>query len=269
VVKFRTLLIAGITFALTLVVASPDPVLAGTDVCTAFEISSGTCAADVDASINNGGVELGASTSHPGSGAPAEPSEPHGTGGTGVGTAGPGYHAPEIDGVPVWDGYTVTNPVTLADLVNFTPVPGVDRMEPNGWVIVGLDTNFYAVVATQVQDGELLGQAASVRFTPVRYHWSYGDGSGATLRTKGSSWVGQGVHEFDKTPTSHVYAKQGAYDIDLIIDFGAEYRYAGGGWVPIAGTIPVPANRLHASAGDAKTVLVQRECTRNPSGVGC
>jgi hypothetical protein len=159
--------------------------------------------------------------------------------------------------------------VTLADLVNFKPSPGVDHMEPNGWMIVGLDTNFYAVVGSQVKAGLLLGQQASVRFTPVHYHWSYGDGHGANLASKGATWAAQGAHEFDRTPTSHVYASAGTYTIDLSIDFSAEYRYAGGDWVPIAGTINVPANRLTATAGAAKTVLVERDCTMPPSGPGC
>jgi hypothetical protein len=142
-------------------------------------------------------------------------------------------------------------------------------MEPNGWMIVGLDTNFYAVVGSQVKAGLLLGQQASVRFTPVRYHWTYGDGHGANLASKGATWAAQGAQEFDRTPTSHVYANAGTYNIDLSIDFSAEYRYAGGDWVPIAGTINVPANRLTATAGAAKTVLVERDCTMPPSGPGC
>ncbi|MHA6695758.1 PKD domain-containing protein [Homoserinimonas sp. A520] len=163
----------------------------------------------------------------------------------------------------------MTGPVTLSDLVNFRPAPGVDHMEPNGWMIVGLDTNFYARSAVQVQDGLLLGEPASVRFTPVRYHWTYGDGTRASRSMPGTTWRAQGVDEFDPTPTSHVYTSSGTYYIDLTIDFAAEYRWAGSDWTTIAGTIPVPANRLVATAGGAKTVLVEHECTLNPTGPGC
>jgi hypothetical protein len=142
-------------------------------------------------------------------------------------------------------------------------------MEPDGWMIVGLDTNFYARAGVQVQDGLLLGEPASVRFTPVRYHWTYGDGTAASRSTPGTTWLAQGVREFDPTPTSHVYRASGTYYIDLTIDFAAEYRWAGGAWTTIAGTIPVPANRLVATAGGAKTVLVEHECTLNPTGPGC
>ncbi|HAM26287.1 MAG TPA: hypothetical protein DCP11_06135 [Microbacteriaceae bacterium] len=163
----------------------------------------------------------------------------------------------------------MTAPVTLRDLVNFRPVSGVDHMEPNGWMVVGLDTNFYAVTSVQVQQGQLLAQEASVRFTAARYHWSYGDGSGRSTTTSGAPWAAQGAAEFDATATSHVYRAAGTYSIELTIDFTAEYRYAGGSWTPIAGSIPVQANRLIAAAGDAKTVLVGRDCSANPSGPGC
>jgi hypothetical protein len=168
-----------------------------------------------------------------------------------------------------WTEFTVTGPVLLSDLVNFRPTPGTSLMEPKGWTIVGAETNFYSQANAQVQDGELLGQPASVRFSPVRYRWSYGDGTEAVLGTGGGSWGSQGIHEFDKTNTSHRYRRVGTYTVEHSVEFAAEYRFAGGAWTPIAGTIPTRANDLVVSVGNARTVLVARECTRNPAGSGC
>ena len=108
-----------------------------------------------------------------------------------------------------------------------------------------------------------------MRFTPVTYHWTYGDGAGAHLATGGTTWVAQGISEFDPTPTSHVYREDGNYTIRLTIDVIAEYRFAGGPWIPIDGRIPLLANELHITAGGAKTVLVERDCVVDPSGPGC
>ena len=170
---------------------------------------------------------------------------------------------------PLRDGYSITEPITLADLVNFTPVAGINHMEPDGWMVVGLNTNFYATVESGVQTGLLLDLPASVRFTAEWYRWSYGDGGSTTRSTRGSSWEASGVGEFDRTTTSHVFRTAGTYFIDLAIDYRAEYQYAGGPWVSIAGTIPVAANRLVASAGAANTVLVGHDCAEHPSGPGC
>jgi hypothetical protein len=161
------------------------------------------------------------------------------------------------------------DPITLRDIASFRPTVGQDVMEPNGWMIVGLDTNFYSTAGVHVVNGTLLGQPASVRFTPVAWHWIYGDGSAATRSTHGGTWASQGITEFDPTPTSHIYREPGTYYIDLTIDFRAEYRFSGMPWTRIAGVLTLPANRLVATAGDAKTVLVEHECTQNPSGPGC
>jgi hypothetical protein len=108
-----------------------------------------------------------------------------------------------------------------------------------------------------------------VRFTPVAFHWSYGDGSSATRTTKGGTWKSLGIHEFDRTPTSHIYTRDGRYTIRLVIDFAPEYRFAGGPFIPIAGVLPVRANDLHIVADGAKTVLVERGCEVDASGPGC
>jgi hypothetical protein len=166
------------------------------------------------------------------------------------------------------DDYRVTV-VTLADIARFRPAPGVQRMEPDGWVVVGLPANIYSIVDTQIVAGELLGQSADVRFTPVAWQWNYGDGTAATLPTRGGTWAALGLREFDATPTSHIYQRAGSYTIRLSIVYRAEYRIAGGPFTPIAGTITLPANELHITASGAKTVLVDRDCTVAPRGPGC
>jgi hypothetical protein len=159
--------------------------------------------------------------------------------------------------------------VTLSDLKAFRPRPGTDHMQPNGWAIIGLDTNFFATVPSELEHGQLLGQPAEVRFAPVSWRWRYGDGAQVAVGSPGAMWAALGLSDFDATRTSHVYRTKGSYVIGLDIQFGAEYRYAGSGWVPIAGTIDVPAKRLRVTVGDARTVLVNRDCLANPRGPGC
>jgi PKD repeat protein len=158
---------------------------------------------------------------------------------------------------------------TLDDLVGFTPVPNVDHMQPNGWFIAGLDANFYATGGAGAQTGTLLGQPASVRFTPIQWRWTYGDGSSTTRSTRGSTWQAQGIREFDPTPTSHVYELPGTYYIDLTVAYRADYSFDGSNFARIPGVLWVPANRLVATVGGAKTVLVERDCTISPAGPGC
>jgi hypothetical protein len=190
----------------------------------------------------------------------------------GNGSSGGNAPAPACD-PNCREPFTVTSitdrPITLSDIAHFRPNPGVNHMQPDGWMVVGLDTNFYSTGGVQVHNGTLLGYPASVRFTPVRWHWTYGDGTAATRSTPGRTWAAGGFDEFDPTPTSHIYERSGTYYIDLSITYAVEYRFAGQAWTDISGTLTLPANRLRATAGGAKTVLVEDDCTVNSSGPGC
>jgi hypothetical protein len=251
-----------ITFVALFLAIAPASAQAADPTCTAFEANTGLC--NISGNINGGGVDLSGHTGAPGSG-----------GGTTSGKKKP--PKPTCQGLPeACQEITIIPPgapgnpaVTISDLKNFPAAPGTDHMEPNGWMIVGLDTNFYSVVGTELVNGTLLGQPATVRFTPIGWHWTYGDGTSATRATPGATWAAQGIPEFAPTPTSHVYRADGTYFIDLSITFTADYKYASGNWTRVYGTITLPANRLEATAGDAKTVLVNHDCSQNPSGPGC
>ena len=163
-----------------------------------------------------------------------------------------------------------TAPVTISDIASFIPGPRVQQMEPNGWVIVNLPANIYSLTtSSEIVPGQLLGRSADVRFTPVTWHWDYGDGTTASLPTAGTTWAKQGLAEFDTTPTSHVYRSKGAFTIQLDVTYTAEYRIDGGPFIPIAGTLTLPANDLHITSTGAKTVLVERNCIQDPHGPGC
>lgn len=159
--------------------------------------------------------------------------------------------------------------VTLNDLALFRPQAAVQYMQPDGWMVVGLPTNFVAVIDRHVVSGTLLGAPAEVRFTPVAYRWRYGDGQAARLGSTGASWKALGLGEFEATPTSHVYRASGTYVIELDVEYTAEYRFAGGAWRALQGVIVLPANDLVATAGGAVTVLVDRDCATAPAGPGC
>ncbi len=159
--------------------------------------------------------------------------------------------------------------VTLSDIASFTPQLGTTGMEPQGWAIVRLPANFYSGASEHVQSGTLLGQPAEVRFTPVSYSWDYGDGTTAAFAHPGASWADLGLDEFESTPTSHTFTSEGTYTVQHTVTFVAAFRFAGGPWTPIAGTLSVPGPAVPVVVGDADTVLVELECTANPSGPGC
>jgi len=253
--------------------AAPTPASTAGAPCNADSIRLGQCPSPTT-SITNGGVQLraGVETRSNGSGGNGGP-------GWGRGDAAPdpgAWNEEQARANGNYRGvYEVVSPatpprvVTLNDIANFAPAVGGNHMEPNGWIVVGLDTNFYSDAAPRVVEGSLLGQPAAVRFTPVAWRWIYGDGTSKFSTSPGASWASLNLREFDPTPTSHVFAAPGSYAIDLTVEYSAEYQFAGTGWVAIAGTIELPANRIVATASDANTVLVNRDCRQNPGGPGC
>ena len=259
--------LAGAAFVLIFGMVLISPESARASNCSPEEIRLGTC--QVDATVGDTDVTLTGTQTSPGTGG--------GNTSAGSGRSTPPAFTCEIfvaNRCLVRDrratpGAPPAQPITLRDIASFRPAPGVQYMEPNGWVVPGLDANFYSVVGQQLVNGTLLGQPATVRFTPVAWHWNYGDGSGAIRATKGATWAAQGLHDFDPTPTSHVYTTEGEYTIRLSIDFHAEYRFGASGFIPLAGTINLPANDLHVTVTGAKTVLVDHDCVANPSGPGC
>ena len=253
--------------ALTVTIFPWAPSLVNEDNCTQIQATAGMC---TSAFVNETDVTLGIGGSDSGSGSdtsnPDDASSP----------LAPGDPVDDcvylLNGSCLVDGVTKptpTEPVTWSDIATFVPTHGDAGMEPNGWAVIGLPTNFFASSAPHVQDGVLLGQAAAVRFTPVSFHWDYGDGTSASLATAGSSWAQLGVGEFGETPTSHVFGTAGNYTVTLTVEFAAEYQLVGLPWTPIAGTIEVAAAPLTLTADTANTVLVNRECTVNPPGPGC
>jgi hypothetical protein len=261
------LLLAAFVIALLALPLNTSPAIASESSCGIGGELGGGC------HVANGGVTLGATHASPGNPGSAAHSAPEG--GSSGGTPEPKNN--DAACIHFLDCIIVSKPnihhghhgVTIHDLKTFKPTPGIDHMQPNGWAVIGLDANFYSAVGSELKHGKLLGKTAAVKFTPIGWHWNYGDEKSATRATAGSTWAVLGLHEFDPTPTSHIYRKKGTYVIDLGITFSAEYRYAGGAWTDVVGTITVPANKLKVTAGDASTVLVGRDCRQNPRGPGC
>lgn len=159
--------------------------------------------------------------------------------------------------------------MTLADIATFRPAPSAPASEPNGWGIAGLDTNFLADARTQVVAGTLLGRPASVRFTPIGYAWTYGDGSARTTTSAGATWQRSGAREFDPTPSSHVYAAPGDYSAQLTVLYSAAYSWDGSAFVPIDGTVSAPAGAIPVRIVVESTVLVGGQCTPGSTAPGC
>ncbi|WP_231601741.1 PKD domain-containing protein [Salinibacterium sp. NG253] len=262
-----------------LVSTEASSAVADEPTCGALSYYDGSCPTY---DVGEDSIELGASSEVPGTGGSSGGSYGYDTGGAAYSPV----EDPALDSVeeawcdiqriecvpwtpPADDADGKTGPITISDIASFRPQAPAAGMQPNQWMIVGLDTNFYATTSAHVVDGILFGGTAQVRFTPIAYNWDYGDGSTSTTSNPGRTWAKYRITEFDPTPTSYVYQEPGNYTITLAVTYAAEYRVAGSSWQNVVGTLTIVAPPLTATAGHATTVLVDQDCIANPTGIGC
>lgn len=243
--------------------------------CDVSQLSKSSCESvtpeivDETVHLHGGGGVLGNNPAAP----PASPNppltQPKPTANADPVASDPLQPAPLCSPEAYYDCFEVIEPVTLADLASFQPNPGTPHMEPTGWSVAGLPTNFWISTSSHIVDGELFGQPASVRFTPAAAHFNYGDGSPTVRTPLGGSWATSDADEFTPTSTSHTYAATGVYTISVGVDFTVEYSYDGSAWIPVEGTLVSSSPPLTAQIVRASTVLVSTDCTTDPEGIGC
>lgn len=150
-----------------------------------------------------------------------------------------------------------TPPQSLSDVVQFAPGATSFVQEPAGWSLPLLPTNVYSTAVETTQSGELLGWPIEVRFTPVAYRWTFGDGSTRLNRIPGESW---GARQFSSSATSHIYELSGDYRISLEVSYEASYRFDGGAFLGLPGEITRSGGEQSVEVLSVTPVLVNKGC---------
>jgi hypothetical protein len=170
---------------------------------------------------------------------------------------------------PVVEVAFVAPRVTITDISSFSPQQPTLATEPRGWTVVGLETNMIVGTSMHVVSGTLLGEVAEVRFTPVSFDFSYGDGATRGALSSGATWAAQGLAEFAPTATSHRFAQKGSFRPSVRVGFALEYRWASGGWTPIDGRLFGSAVAPLVLVVNATNVLVTESCQPGIPAPGC
>jgi hypothetical protein len=158
--------------------------------------------------------------------------------------------------------------VTLADLVSFRPATPQLAGEPAGFGVVRMPTNFVAAASVQDIPGVLLGYPVTVRFTPVAYVFSYGDGHTTRSATGGVAWTASGSPQFTPTDTGHVYDARGTYVSSVTVEYSAAVDF-GAGWRAVEGVVTARTGDYPVQVVEVRTALVEHTCAEDPQGPGC
>ena len=157
-------------------------------------------------------------------------------------------------------------PTTVSDLESFRPITPQQFVEPGGWSLRRVPTNFWSTAHTHIVSGRLLDNPADVRFSPVLFRRYFGDGSRQTSDRQGATWRQLGQSPWTRTPTSHAYDELGIVRVRLSVWYSAEFRFGSQDWRPLSGLVMARANELTLSIFTADTVLVDRPCERGAFG---
>lgn len=120
----------------------------------------------------------------------------------------------------------------------------------DGWSLVNLPTIVYADGAVQEYAATVLGTPVTIRATPIRYSWDFGDGLDLLVTTDpGRPYPDQTV--------SRPYTKPGTYTISLTTTWSAQYRADGAvDWLPVSGTATTSTTAAPLTVYEAHSHLV-------------
>ncbi|WP_344344435.1 hypothetical protein [Agrococcus versicolor] len=165
------------------------------------------------------------------------------------------------------EAVTTPAPITISDLVGFTPAVGELVVQPEGWGVLGIPTNFVATATEHVQDGTLLGQPVQVRWRPTAFTFDYGDGTIVTMPDGGARWS-SASDDWAETSTSHAYGARGQYTASVAVTFEADLGSAAG-WTPVPGSLDLAAPAEGVQVFEVQTVLTRGDCLAYPDDPGC
>ena len=140
--------------------------------------------------------------------------------------------------------------------------------QPSPHTLRGAETNFFAAAVEQKFDISILAQDVHVVAKPVRYTWSYGDGTSLGPQTAAGGPLPQDRWG-EKTATSHVYTQTGDFSVVLATHFQGTYSVNGGPPLPIPGQGQFSSPPQTVSVWRSITRNYADDCLRNPQGQGC
>ena len=135
---------------------------------------------------------------------------------------------------------------------------------PKDWAVVGKPAAFWTDTEVSYIDMTLLTYAVTVKVTPERFHWDFGDDTGKTTSAKGKK-----PPPGSSPQIGHEYQKSGTVSVSMTATFSGEFSVDGGPWLPIDGFAHVASNEIGIDVYRYHRYLVDEDCYANPRGPDC
>ena len=128
----------------------------------------------------------------------------------------------------------------------FSPAAPRASVLPGTSLAPGQTASFSVGLGVRFGTATLFSNLVTVRFTPVNYFWSFGDGASTASVAVGAagSTAGSGVAVGGVGTAQHSYA-QGTYTAVAQVEYRVDYRVKGGSWLRDPDTIWLNSNGLN------------------------
>ena len=141
--------------------------------------------------------------------------------------------------------------LTVADFRRLPIAPSSPQMQPaDGRGLVNMDLILWTDPGAQTMVTTVLGVPVTVRATPVRYAWDFGDGSPPLVTTQAGG-------PYPDRSVARSYDRSGSYALTLTTTWAGEYQVNGTGpWLPVLGTATTTSAPVATEAVEAHPRLV-------------
>jgi len=130
-----------------------------------------------------------------------------------------------------------------------TPSP-LSVQPPSGWTLVNVDTIVFTDDDDQLLATTVLGVGVTIRATPVRYTWDFGDGSDPLITTDPG-------HAWPEYTLAHRYQAEATHTIRLTTTWTGQFQVAGTTtWEPVDGTATTTTTSDPLTVYEARAHLV-------------
>ena len=145
----------------------------------------------------------------------------------------------------------VTVILTAAEFSRLPLTPSAPQLQPaDGRGLVNAALIVYADPAAQTLATTILGTPVTVRATPTRYAWDFGDGSDALVTTDPGA-------PYPHHSVARPYTLPGTYQLTLTTTWTGTYQVNDAGpWYPVLGTAVTTSTPVTTQITEAHTVLV-------------
>lgn len=147
------------------------------------------------------------------------------------------------------------------------PASTINTYPGQAWGIAFRNTAFWADASTHYIDTTLLGYAVTIKATPRKYHWKFGDGHTYTSSQPGTK--PPDADDLDTAAVTHMYEHRGWVTVNLTTDYTGMYKVEGQPWKTIPGTASVNAESHDLRVYVYEKYLVNHTCEEDPDGPDC